>query len=418
MKSMDIANQSILRNRSFATGQRPSLTNKRMTTNMEQCKHTEWCGGCLYQGMKYEEQLQLKEDEVKALLAASDIQPKVFAPIVGSPGCYQYRNKMEYTFGDLVKDGPMTLGMHRKGNFMSVVTVEACQLVHEDFNLILEATLNFCDKYQKYHKKQHTGLLRNLIIRRGIRTKELLINIVTSGELGFDEAGFVSMLLALPVTNNIVGILRTINDGVSDAVNCDELKVLYGRDYYMEKILGLDFQVSAFSFFQSNVEAVEALYNEALALILDADGKVVFDLFCGTGTITQAMAQKAKTAIGIELVEEAVLAAKENADRNGLTNCTFLAGDVFDVLDTITIKPDIIVMDPPRMGIREKTLNRIIGYGVDQMIYISCNPKTFVQNLVQLKNQGYQVDYLRPFDNFPFTKHVECISLLTKQVLL
>jgi len=381
---------------------------------MEQCKHTEWCGGCLYQGMPYEEQLQLKENEVKALLATNDIAPKVFAPIVGSPDRYQYRNKMEYTFGDLVKDGPMTLGMHRKGNFMSVVTVEACQLVHEDFNLILEATLSFCEAYPKYHKKQHTGLLRNLIIRRGVRTNELLVNIVTSGDPGFDESGFVSMLLALPVTNNIVGILRTINDGVSDAVNCDELKVLFGRDYYMEKILGLDFQVSAFSFFQSNVEAVEALYDEALALIPDLNGKVVFDLFCGTGTIAQAMAKKAMTAYGIELVEEAVLAAKENADRNGLTNCTFLAGDVFDVLDTVPIKPDIIVMDPPRMGIREKALNRMIDYGVDQMIYISCNPKTLVQNLVQLKNKGYGVDYLRPFDNFPFTKHVECIVLLSK----
>jgi 23S rRNA (uracil1939-C5)-methyltransferase len=385
-----------------------------MMTTMEQCKHTEWCGGCQYQEIPYEEQLILKENEVKALLADNDVSPNVFAPIVGSPDRYQYRNKMEYTFGDLVKDGPMTLGMHRKGNFMSIVTVEACQLVHDDFNLILDATLDFCKEYPKYHKKQHTGLLRNLIIRRGVRTNELLVNIVTTGDSGFDEAGFVSMLLALPVTNHVVGILRTINDGVSDAVNCDALKVLYGRDYYMEKILGLDFQVSAFSFFQSNVEAVEALYNEALALIPDVNGKVVFDLFCGTGTITQAMAQKAKTAIGIELVDEAVLSAKENAERNGLANCTFLAGDVFDVLDTITIKPDIIVMDPPRMGIREKALNRIIDYGVDQMIYISCNPKTLVQNLVQLKSKGYQVDYLRPFDNFPFTKHVECIALLSK----
>lgn len=381
---------------------------------MEQCKHTEWCGGCLYQGMPYTEQLQLKENEISALLAANGIRPKVIAPIVGSPDCYRYRNKMEYTFGDLVKDGPMSLGMHRKGNFMSVVTVESCQLVHEDFNRILENTLAFCQPYPKYHKKQHTGLLRNLILRRGVRTNEMLINIVTSGEPGFDEEGFVAMLLALPVASNIVGILRTINDGVSDAVNCDELKVLYGRDYYMEQILDLDFQVSAFSFFQSNVEAVDILYNEALALIPDLEGKVVFDLFCGTGTITQAMAKRAKEAIGIELVEEAVCAAKENAGRNGLTNCTFVAGDVFDVLETITDKPDIIVMDPPRMGVREKALNRIIDYGVDEMIYISCNPKTLVQNLVQLQSRGYQVEYLRPFDNFPFTKHIEAIVHLKR----
>ena len=382
---------------------------------MEQCIHTEWCGGCLYQGMPYDEQLKLKQDEVKKLLDINGIEPKVIAPIVGSPDCYKYRNKMEYTFGDLVKDGPMTLGMHRKGNFMSVVTVEACQLVHEDFNMVLEATLNFCEPYTKYHKKLHTGLLRNLILRRGVRTGEMLINIVTSGELGFDEKGFVAMLQSLPVSNKIVGILRTINDGVSDAVNCDELKILYGRDYYLEKILGLDFQVSAFSFFQSNVEAVENLYNEALNLSPDLEGQVVFDLFCGTGTIAQAMAQKAQEVIGIELVDEAVEAAKENAARNGLTNCTFLAGDVFEVLEALPITPDVIVMDPPRMGVREKALNRIIDYGVDEIIYISCNPKTLVQNLVQLQSRGYQVEYLRTFDNFPFTKHIESIVHLKRK---
>lgn len=380
---------------------------------MELCKHTEWCGGCLYQGIPYEEQLRLKETEVKTMLEANGIFPKILAPIVGSPDCYRYRNKMEYTFGDLVKDGPLSLGMHRKGNFMSVVTVEECQLVHEDFNTILNATLAFCESYPKYHKKQHTGLLRNLILRRGVRTDELLINIVTSGEPGFDEEGFISMLFALPVSGQIVGILRTINDGVSDAVNCDELKILFGRDYYMEKILGLDFQVSAFSFFQSNVEAVEALYNEVLDLIPELSGKVALDLFCGTGTITQAMAKKAKEVVGIELVEEAVETAKENAERNGLTNCTFLTGDVFDVLETITIKPDVIVMDPPRMGVREKALDRIIDYGVNEMIYISCNPKTLVQNLVQLQDRGYRVEYLRPYDNFPFTKHIEAVALLT-----
>lgn len=382
---------------------------------MEQCKHTEWCGGCIHQGMLYEDQLQIKEEEIKSLLEINGIQPNTLAHIVGSPDSYRYRNKMEYTFGDLTKDGPMTLGMHRKGNFMSVVTVDECQLVHEDFNIVLAATLDFCNTYPKYHKKLHTGLLRNLILRRGVRTGEILINIVTSGEPGFDEEGFVAMLQRLPVSSKIVGILRTINDGVSDAVNCDELRNLYGRDYYLEKILGLDFQVSAFSFFQSNVEAVEALYNEALNLIPDLEGKTVFDLFCGTGTIAQAMAKKAKEAIGIELVEEAVEAAKQNATRNGFTNCTFLAGDVFEVLETILIKPDVIVMDPPRMGVREKALNRIIDYGVEEIIYISCNPKTLVQNLVQLQSRGYQVEYLRPFDNFPFTKHIETIVQLKRK---
>lgn len=381
---------------------------------MELCKHTEWCGGCNYQGIAYEEQLRIKEAEVSDLLSQNGIKPLVLAPIVGSPEWSRYRNKMEYTFGDLVKDGPLTLGMHRKGNFMSVVTVDACQLVDEDFNLVLRAVLDFCHGYTKYHKKQHVGLLRNLILRRGVRTGELLVNIVTSGEPGFDDANFVDMLLKLPMQNRIVGILRTINLGVSDAVNCDELKILYGRDYYVEKIVGLEFQVSAFSFFQSNVEAVEALYNDALALIPDLEGKTVFDLFCGTGTITQAMAKQAKAAIGIELVPDAVEAAKENAQRNGLDNCTFLAGDVFEVLGSVDTKPDVIVMDPPRMGVSEKALDRIIDYGVDEMIYISCNPKSLAKNLLQLQNRGYQAVYLRPYDNFPFTKHIEAVVHLKR----
>jgi len=384
---------------------------------MEQCKHAEWCGGCTFQGTAYDDQLRIKDQEVRELLSQNGIMPLFLAPIVGSPDCYRYRNKMEYTFGDLVKDGPMTLGMHRKGNFMSVVTVDGCQLVHDDFNLILKAVLSFCSNYPKYHKKQHVGLVRNLILRRGIRTGELLINIVTSGETGFDDMGFVEMLLELPVQNKIVGILRTINNGVSDAVNCDELKTLYGRDYYLEQIAGLNFLVSAFSFFQSNVDAAEALYQEALDLIPDLNGKTVFDLFCGTGTITQAMAKKAKTAIGIELIQDAVDAAKENAERNGLTNCTFLAGDVFDVLGKIDIKPDVIVMDPPRMGVTEKALDRIIDYGVDEMIYISCNPKTLVKNLIQLQNRGYQVTYFRAYDNFPFTKHIEAVVHLKRTAL-
>jgi 23S rRNA (uracil-5-)-methyltransferase RumA len=381
---------------------------------MEICRHAELCGGCLYQGVPYETQLQTKESEVASLLATNGILPEVFDPIVGSPEIYGYRNKMEYTFGDLVKDGPLALGMHKKGNFMSVVTVDGCQLVHDAFNMVLAATLDFCRQYPKYHKKQHTGLLRNLILRRGVRTGELLINLVTSGEPGFDEQGFVDMLLALPVSNRIVGILRTINDGVSDAVNCDRLITLYGRDYYMERILDLDFKVSAFSFFQSNVEAVEILYRKALDLIPDLEGKTVFDLFCGTGTITQAIAKRSKTAIGIELVKEAVDAAKENASLNGLDNTVFLDGDVFDVLDTVSIKPDVIVMDPPRMGIREKALQKIIDYGVDEMIYISCNPKTMVQNLALLQNKGYKVSYVRAFDDFPFTKHIEAIVHLKR----
>lgn len=383
---------------------------------MEICKHDEFCGGCIYQGTSYEEQLKIKENEVLSLLDKKDIKCEEIMPIEPAPCQYRYRNKMEYTFGDQVKDGPMTLGMHQKRRFMSIVTVDECQLVHDDFNKILRATLDFCTErgYKHYHKKSHRGLMRNLIVRRGVHTNELLVNIVTSSEPGFDEEAFVELLKGLDLEFELVGILRTFNDNIADAVNCEELKILDGRDYYMEKIMGLEFKVSAFSFFQTNIEAVENLYSYAINLIDDFSGKVAFDLFCGTGTITQTLAQKAKRAVGVELVEEAVEAAKVNAALNGLDNCEFIAGDVFEVLETVSEKPDVIVVDPPRMGISPNALDKIISYGVDQIVYVSCNPKTLVENLYYLGYYGYKVKVLKPFDNFPNTKHIECVCLLER----
>ena len=383
----------------------------------ELCHHREFCGGCIYQGTAYSEQLKEKEKEVLRLLEAKGVTPEKIDSIEGCPSAFCYRNKMEYTFGDFVKDGEMTLGMHRKKNFMSIVTVDNCQLVDPDFNIILKAVLDFSVEkgYTFYHKRSHSGLLRNLIIRKGVRTGELLVNIVTTSEEGFDERGFTEMLLSLTLTNKIVGVLRTYCDSLADAVVPDSLKTLYGRDYYMEKLLGLDFKVSAFSFFQTNVEAAERLYTEALALVDSFEGKKAFDLYCGTGTISQVLALKAKEVLGIELVEEAVDAATENAALNGLDNCRFIAGDVFKVLNEVSDKPDVIVVDPPRVGIQPKALDKIISYGVREIVYISCNPKTLTENLRYLGYYGYKCMYLKPFDNFPMTKHTECIALIERE---
>ena len=370
----------------------------------------------MYQGVPYEEQLANKAGEVRGLLEKKDIRYEDLLPIEPAPDRYAYRNKMEYTFGDMIKDGPTTLGMHKKKHFMSIITVDECQLVHEDFNRVLRGVLDFVMEkgYSHYHKKTHKGLMRHLIVRRGVRTGELLVNVVTSSEEGFDEEAFTEMILALPLENTVVGVLRTINDRLADAVYCDELKVLYGRDYYMEEIMGLKFRVSAFSFFQTNVDAVENLYTYALSLIDDFENKTAFDLYCGTGTITQTLAKRAGKVIGIELVDEAVEAARANAALNGLENCEFIAGDVFKVLNTVADKPEVIVVDPPRVGISVDALDKIISYGVDQIVYISCNPKSLVENLYYLQYYGYRVKSVKPFDNFPGTKHVETVVLMSK----
>lgn len=384
---------------------------------MEICRDSNVCGGCVYQGVSYEEQLKNKAGEVRGLLDKKDINYGQLLDIEPAPNRYHYRNKMEYTFGDMEKNGPTTLGMHKKKHFMSIITVDQCQLVHDDFNTVLRGVLDFVIEkgYSHYHKKNHRGLMRHLIIRRGVRTGELLVNVVTSSEEGFDEEAFVEMIRSLPLESEVVGILRTINDRLADAVYCDELRVLDGRDYYMEEIMGLKFKVSAFSFFQTNVEAVENLYSYAIDLIDDFNNKTAFDLYCGTGTITQTLAKKAGKVIGIELVEEAVEAAKANAALNGLDNCEFIAGDVFEVLKNVEEKPDVIVVDPPRVGIKPDALDKIIGYGVDQIVYISCNPKTLTENLYYMQYYGYDVISVKPFDNFPGTKHTEAVALLQKR---
>lgn len=394
------------------------------TVNSERtiCPHSEFCGGCKYQGIPYDVQLKKKDDYVSRLLEKADVHPLKRDPIEGCNQIYAYRNKMEYTFGDLVKGGELTLGMHLAGKYWSIVTTDECQLVHLDFNEILKATLMFCVEkgYPRFGKKFHDGIMRNLVVRRGVRTGELLVNVVTASDeasgYSFDDDGFRDMILGLKLENQVVGIMRTITDKAADAVIDDDVRILYGRDYYMEELIGLRFKVGAFSFFQTNIEAVERLYTEAVGLITDLEGKEVFDLYSGTGTISQVMALRAKHVTGIELVGEAVEAARNNADLNGLTNCDFYEGDVFKVLEEqMETLPDVIVCDPPRPGIGPKALEKICSYGVKEIVYVSCNPKTLVNDLKFFEARGYEVKYLKPFDNFPFTAHVETVVLMTKK---
>lgn len=388
------------------------------------CPHNDFCGGCTYQGESYDEQLSIKEQEVRMLFQTGGIVPSVFDCIEGCPpeSRYRYRDKMEYTFGDEVKDGPLCLGMHRPGQFMAITTVDSCQLVREDFNRILRYTLDFCkDKdYSKYHKRRHTGLLRNLVIREGFRTSEIIVNIVTSSDGEFAESEWLQGLKRLKLDGGIVGVMHTLDDDKADSVKCDELRILDGRDYYFEKILGLDFKVHEFSFFQTNIEAVERLYEKALSLIDNINGKNIYDLYCGTGTISQIAARKAGHVTGIEIVRESVDMAEENASMNGLDNCEFICGDVFDVLENTEQgrnlkQPDVIIVDPPRVGMMPDAVRKISSYGVPQIVYISCNPKSLVKNLSQFMDYGYKVDYVKPFDNFPMTSHIECIALISKE---
>jgi len=389
------------------------------------CPHYAVCGGCSYQNMNYETQLKLKGDMVKHIIdqVCSDYE---YEGILGSPMEVGYRNKMEFSFGDEYKDGPLALGLHKKGSFYDIVTVDECQIVQSDYNMILRIVLDFFKDRDipYYHKMRHSGYLRHLVVRRAIKTGEILIHLVTTST--YAECGeskkiseeellgqLKEKLLAADYFGSVAGILHTYNDSLADVVQSDRTDVLYGRDYITEKILGLEFKISAFSFFQTNSLGAEVLYSKAREYVGETKDKVVFDLYSGTGTIAQMLAAVAKKVIGVEIVEEAVEAAKQNAALNGLENCEFIAGDVLKVIDEIEEKPDLIVLDPPRDGIHPKALEKIIDFGVDKLVYISCKPTSLARDLVILQERGYKVDRVCAIDQFPMTVHVETVVLLS-----
>lgn len=395
----------------------------------EECAYFGKCGGCMYQGVPYQEQLKIKETQVKNLLApvllnAGYELDEIFEGVKESPRSLAYRNKMEFSFGDEVKDGPLSLGMHKRGSFHDIVTVDGCRIVDEDYSKILRGVLDFFTEHQVpfYHKMSHVGYLRHLLVRKAVKTGEILIDLVTTTQPieGADTKELLSemaaTICALKLEGTVVGILHTENDSVADAVINEHTELLYGQDHFEEELLGLQFSISPFSFFQTNSLGAEVLYETAREYVADAgNGKIVYDLYSGTGTIAQILAPVAKEVIGVEIIEEAVEAAKENAKRNRLGNCEFLAGDVLKVLDEIKQKPDFIVLDPPRDGIHPKALEKIISYGVEKMVYISCKPTSLARDLEVLLARGYEAKRICCVDMFPQTTGIETVCLLGKR---
>ena len=394
------------------------------------CIHFGKCGGCSYLTMPYVKELGLKEQQVRALLKpAMDRQTERFTweGIKTSPVKFAYRNKMEFSFGDEVMGGPLCLGMHKKGSFYDIVTVSGCRIVDDDYRAILSATLDyFSPMYASgeisfYHRMKQTGYLRHLLVRKAVRTGDILVDIITTTQEEHDLTGFKDALLGLSLSGRITGILHTKNDSLADAVIDEGTEILYGQDFFYEHLLGLKFRITPFSFFQTNSLSAEVLYQTVRSYIkslydqkkISKDG-IIYDLYSGTGTIAQLLAPVANKVIGVEIVEEAVEAAKENAKLNNLDNCEFIAGDVLKVLDEIEDKPDMIILDPPRDGINPKALQKIIGYGVKYMIYVSCKPTSLARDLEVLQENGYVMTRAVAVDQFPWTSHVETVVLLTR----
>ena len=449
---------------------RTVLKKGQLETREAKCPNFGTCGGCNYQEIPYEQQLALKKEQVLRLIDAvyeGDGYQYDGILSVRKDGQYKewgYRNKMEFSFGDAVKDGPLTLGLHKKGSFHDIVDAEGCQIVHPDYSAVLACVREYAkeNNIPYYHKRDHQGVLRHLLVRRAEVSGDMLVALVTSTQQEIDYSELVSRLLALPLEGQITGILQICNDSLGDVVQSDETKILYGKDWFEEKVLGLTFKISPFSFFQTNTSGAEVLYRRAREYVLgeinignagetsngnmaentpgeentpggdvlnrktsdgnatethavDLHDKVVFDLYSGTGTIAQLIAPVARKVIGVEIVEEAVEAAKENAALNGLDNCEFIAGDVLKVIDDIEEKPDYIILDPPRDGIHPKALQKIIDYGVKNIVYISCKPTSFARDLAVFQERGYELKRVSNVDLFPETVHVETVVLLSQQ---
>lgn len=409
------------------------------------CPNFGTCGGCNYQSLPYETQLELKKNQVLELIdkvyaaeqtevantenAKTEIVKKdyIYDGILPSPDICAYRNKMEFSFGDEYKGGPLALGLHKKGSFHDIVNASGCKIVHDDFTKVLDCVREHCmaNSLVHYNKNTHEGVLRHLLVRRAASTGELLVALVTSSQEDItdivNELG--QKLAALSLEGTLTGFIHIINDGLGDVVKSDETRLIYGKDWFTEEILGLKFRISPFSFFQTNTKGAEVLYSRARDYILDdtigsnADlhDKVVFDLYSGTGTIAQIIAPVAKKVIGVEIVEEAVEAAKKNAAANGLTNCEFIAGDVLKVIDEIPEKPDFIILDPPREGIHPKAIRKIIDYGVENIVYISCKPTSLANDLAVFEANGYHLKRVSNVDMFPQTVHVETVVLLQRK---
>ena len=427
----------------------------------EGCTLDGICGGCLYQSVEYDKQLEIKDRQMKALLdKANEDEFEIFENgelrrlkrvdefkwegVRRSPVSNFYRNKMEYSFGDEYKDGPLCLGMHKKFSTYDIVKTDICNIVHNDFNLILQETLEFFKEkgLPFYHKMRHEGFLRHLLIRRSVKNKELLLALVTTtdmekcedpNKLSGDERSRLSLnkdlevyisdwkecMLALErkglLENKIEGILHIVNNSYADAVLNQGMSLLYGKDYITEELLGLSFKISAFSFFQTNTLGAEVLYSAVGEYMGDTKGKAVFDLYSGTGTISQLLAKYADKVYGIEIVKEAVEAARENARLNKIDNCEFIAGDVLKLIDELEIKPDIIVLDPPRDGIHPKALPKIMNFRAERIVYVACKPSSFARDLPLLKAGGYVFEKALAVDMFPQTPNCELVAVLYRK---
>lgn len=392
------------------------------------CIHFGICGGCKWQMLPYHKQLEYKEQEVRDVFQRiGKITDVPVLPILGSVKTIHYRNKLEFTFSnkkyltenefkemgeDQWPGG--ALGYHVPRLYDKIIDITECWLMDDINNVIRNSLREFAQEnnYSYHDIKEHKGWLRNCILRI-CTTGELMVNIV----FGYEDKEQIERVcnFLLQTIPQITTILYTINPKWNDSLNDLEPKVFYGKGFVMEKLGEFNFKISPKSFFQTNTKQAEVLYNVVKDFASLKGNEIVYDLYCGTGSIGIFLSKNAKKIIGVEVIEEAVNDAKENAQLNNLNHTSFYSGDVIEICNDAFFelhgRPDVVIVDPPRAGLHTKLVNKLMEIAALKIVYVSCNVATQARDL-QLLNEKYRVEKLQPVDMFPHTHHIECVALL------
>ena len=379
------------------------------------CAHYPACGGCRFQDLAYEEQLAQKQawvaDSFRRLGGMPDAP---IEPIVPAEEIFGYRNKMEYSFTQL-EDGP-ALGFHKAGRWDEVLEIEKCWLTTDLGNAIRNAVRDWAreERLEAYDQETQNGYLRHLVVREGRNTGQALVQLVTAKGERFERDHFVDVLRLFP---EVRSVHWAVNDTPAEVTNLPT-ELLWGEDAIEERLLDLRFRIRPNAFLQTNTRMAEKLYELAIEAAALTGGETVYDLYCGTGTIGLSMAKDALTVWGVEISQEAVACAIENADLNGIVNAAFFAGNVGQSIEELRDRagdPDVVVVDPPRAGLAGKALRRLGATGAQRIVYVSCNPTTLASDVKVLRDEyGYELRRTTPVDMFPHTPHVESVSLLER----
>ena len=371
------------------------------------CRHFGVCGGCTYLDIPYEEELKIKKSSLAEVFGEYG---HLLGHVIPSPKQVFYRNKMEFAFGDDGPGGKLALGIRKKRSMYEVASIEECVLIHEDFKKIAKAVTEYFQYAGEtfYHRKKHTGSLRHLTVRRGEFTGEVLVMLSTASSLTGSLMPLVDILTN--VCKTMVGFLHSVNDGVSDVVKTEDVRVLYGKDHYKESLLGLDFFVAINAFFQTNSSAAEVLYSTVRELARKSSpNKLALDLHCGTGTITRFMSPFFEKVVGIDIIPEAI----DSARRLAGPNCEFYTGDVLKLMQLKTFEsPCVVILDPPRDGLNPKLIPQLKNTGPKNIIYVACKPKSLARDILLLRELGFVPTKITAVDMFPRTPHVEVVALL------